>query len=68
MKIVVTDACISAGQCVRAAPKIFAQHEDDGTAVVLQETPPSEMYEAVRTAASGCPARAIQLIEEQMEG
>ncbi len=51
--------CIGAGQCVTAAPKVFAQNEDDGMVIVLQEEPEDSQLAATRSAIRLCPARAI---------
>lgn len=53
--------CISAGQCVLAAPAVFDQRDDDGVVILLQEEPPAEEHEAVRQAAIMCPALVITL-------
>jgi ferredoxin len=53
------DKCIGAGQCVHAAPKVFAQNEDDGMVVLLDEAPTPEKHADVRSAIRLCPARAI---------
>jgi len=60
------DRCIGAGQCVRAAPTVFAQNDDDALAYLLQEEVGSELRDAVDNAARWCPARAI-LIENLKE-
>ena len=49
--------------CVMAAPKVFAQNEDDGLVIVLDDNPPPEQYEAVREAARLCPAIVIKINE-----
>ncbi len=53
------DKCIGAGQCVRAAPTIFSQNDEDGIVVLLQERVAQELTGAATTAAKWCPARAI---------
>lgn len=55
--------CVGGGQCVLAAPEVFDQREDDGIVVLLDETPPAELREAVQDAAMLCPAAAIRVIE-----
>jgi ferredoxin len=57
------DKCIAAGHCVRAAPAVFSQNEDDGVVVLLQENPPPEQHKAVRSAARLCPAVVITIDE-----
>ncbi|QTO23422.1 MULTISPECIES: ferredoxin [Burkholderia cepacia complex] len=60
MKIKVdVDKCIGAGLCVLAAPKVFAQDEDTGLVILLQEEPAEDQHEAVREAARLCPALVI---------
>lgn len=53
--------CVGGGQCVVAAPNVFAQNEADGLVVVLNENPPVEEYEAIRDAARLCPAVCIHV-------
>lgn len=55
------DACVGGGMCVMAAPAVFAQDEDDGLVVVLDENPPASEHEAVREASRLCPAMAIHV-------
>lgn len=57
------DRCVGAGVCAMAAPAVFDQNDDDGIVVVLQGDPPPSEAEAVRDAASRCPAAVIRLIE-----
>jgi ferredoxin len=57
------DNCISTGNCVLAAPELFDQSEDDGTVVVLNDTPTPELHESARRAAETCPALVIQIRE-----
>jgi ferredoxin len=65
MRVLVdVDKCIGAGSCVRAAATVFAQNEDDGLVVLLQEAPPAELLDKVKSAARLCPARAI-VVEER---
>lgn len=64
MKIKVDiDKCIGAGLCVLAAPQVFAQDDDTGLVVVLQEYPAADQHEAVREAARLCPALVISFDE-----
>ncbi|MBU2668088.1 ferredoxin [Actinoplanes bogorensis] len=55
--------CVAAGQCAMVAPDVFDQRDDDGVAVVLDDTPGPGQHEVVREAAAVCPAAAIHLIE-----
>ncbi|MCP3760680.1 ferredoxin [Streptomyces sp. TBY4] len=57
----IADDCVGAGQCVLAAPAVFDQDED-GVAIVLDETPGSEEHEAVREAVDLCPSSALRLL------
>ena len=56
--------CVAAGQCVLAAPEVFDQRDEDGIAVLLTDTPASELHDGVREAAVVCPAAAIRLTEQ----
>lgn len=52
MRVIVdVDKCIGATQCVRAAPTVFEQGEDDGLAVLLQENPSEGLLDKVKLAA-----------------
>jgi ferredoxin len=53
--------CVASGQCVLAAPDVFDQ-DDEGIAVLLQETPGPELHDDVKEAAAICPAAAIRLV------
>jgi ferredoxin len=55
------DTCVSAGQCVLAAPSVFDQREEDGVVVLLTATPPSEAAAGVAHAVAVCPAQAIRV-------
>jgi ferredoxin len=57
------DLCIGAGQCVRAAAKVFDQDDETGLVVLLDENPPESLRDAVKNAERLCPARAI-VVEE----
>jgi ferredoxin len=64
MKVVVDqDKCVSAGQCVMAAPEVFDQREEDGVALLLEPHPGPERHHEVREAAMLCPAAAIRVQE-----
>ena len=65
MRVVVThEKCVAAGQCVRAAPSVFAQSDDDGTVMLLVEQPDASTVEAVQKAVGWCPSGAIRLRNE----
>ncbi|MEV4754809.1 ferredoxin [Micromonospora sp. NPDC049559] len=56
--------CVGAGQCVLTEPAVFDQREDDGTVIVLDETPGDEKtVDRVREAVHLCPSRALDLVE-----
>ncbi|MDX2681476.1 ferredoxin [Streptomyces sp. NY05-11A] len=55
--------CVASGQCVLLAPDVFDQRDEDGMVVLLDETPPAELQDAVRESATVCPAAAIRLVE-----
>ncbi|HEY3501763.1 MAG TPA: ferredoxin [Actinocatenispora sp.] len=55
------DACVASGQCVMAAAEVFDQRDEDGIAVLLDETPAAEHADGVRQAAAVCPALAIAI-------
>ncbi|MBX6766045.1 MAG: ferredoxin [Actinomadura rubrobrunea] len=64
MKVVADrNVCIGAGNCVMTAPDVFDQSEDDGTVVLLQDSPSEEQQAAVRRAVSLCPSGAITIRE-----
>lgn len=65
MKVTVhADKCVAAGQCVLLTPEVFDQREEDGVVVLLDDTPPLALRDAVRESAAVCPASAIDLVEE----
>jgi ferredoxin len=53
--------CIGAGQCVRVAPKLFAQDETTGLVVLLEAAPGHDQEAAAKDAAQLCPAGVIGL-------
>jgi ferredoxin len=55
--------CVGSGQCALLAPDVFDQREEDGMVVLLDESPPVELHDAVREAAVVCPAAVIRLVE-----
>lgn len=56
--------CVASGQCVVAAPDVFDQRDEDGVAVVLDQTPSEELYDEVSEAVAVCPAAALRLVRE----
>ena len=55
--------CIGAGQCVRVAPQVFDQDENEGLVMLVDATPPFDAADKVRKAVILCPAQAI-LVDE----
>jgi ferredoxin len=60
---VAVERCAGAGQCARTAPEIFDQDEDLGTVIVLNDSPPPQLYGAVRMAAELCPNAVIRVLD-----
>jgi ferredoxin len=54
-----TGKCVGAGQCVLTAPALFDQSEDDGTVIVLNDTPEGELVEKAREAMHLCPSQSL---------
>lgn len=64
MKVTVdSEKCCAGGNCVMTAPAVFDQRDSDGTVVLLTETPPAELHDAVREAADVCPSACITVTE-----
>lgn len=64
MKVIVDqDRCIASGQCVMTADDVFDQREEDGVVRLLIAEPPAARADAVREAATLCPAQAITIEE-----
>ncbi|WP_406315357.1 ferredoxin [Streptosporangium sp. NBC_01639] len=64
MKVTIEqDKCVASGQCVVAAADVFYQRDEDGIAVLLNPTPPTEQAADVRHAVAVCPALAIHIEE-----
>ncbi len=62
MRIGVNDkACIGSGQCALALPEVFDQDGSDGTVVLLNDQPPTELHDDVYEVADRCPVRAIEV-------
>lgn len=53
--------CCGAGQCVRAAPDVFAQRESDGLVLLRDAEPADSRCADVLGAADLCPGRAISI-------
>ncbi len=54
------DVCASTGACMQVCPEVF-EVRSDGYLYVLQEEPPAELHDKVRTAADLCPTAAISV-------
>jgi ferredoxin len=64
MKVIVEQPkCVSAGNCVAHAPDVFDQSEDDGSVILLDESPSADRADDVRQAEAACPAMAIHVLE-----
>lgn len=64
MRIVVDyDKCQTHGQCVMAAPEVFAI-DAEGWQQVLQERPDESLRDKVEAAVDACPTQAITLLED----
>ena len=62
MKIIAdTGKCVGAGQCVLTEPTLFDQSEEDGTVIVLDDTPEGELVDKAREAVHVCPSQALSL-------
>lgn len=57
------DKCCGAGSCVRTAPEVFDQRDEDGLVVVLDAQPPDRLRAAVDEAAAICPAGVISILD-----
>ena len=65
MKVTIDrNKCVGAGQCVLAAPEVFAQSDEDGLVVLRVQTPSTELREPVRAAANLCPSLAITVEDD----
>lgn len=55
------ERCIGSGVCTVYAPRTF-EIDDAGVSVVVD--PAGEPLEQIRAAAAGCPARAIDVVDD----
>ncbi|HEY2056169.1 MAG TPA: ferredoxin [Solirubrobacterales bacterium] len=55
--------CQGYANCVVEADAIFDIDDETGKAIVLQETVPEDLAEAVRAAVASCPVDAISIEE-----
>lgn len=56
------DLCISAGNCVMAAPEVFDQ-DDDGIVVLLADPVPEAEHDRAREAVRLCPAAVLRVAD-----
>lgn len=57
-------SCVSSGNCLMAAPKVFDQDPEDGRVILLTEEPGEDQRGNVDKAIFLCPAQAIAWAEE----
>jgi ferredoxin len=55
------DVCCGSGNCVMTVPAVFDQADADGLVLLLDPSPPADLYDAVRRAAHICPSGAIHV-------
>lgn len=53
------EKCIASGNCVLESPDVFGQDED-GIVMLLNPSPPLELYDSIEAAARACPAAVIE--------
>lgn len=62
MKVIVDSGrCELHGECVMAAPEVFAIEDDDDAVTVLNAEPGEHLRSAVEEAAMMCPVAAIRI-------
>jgi ferredoxin len=62
MKVIVdTDRCELHGECVMAAPDVFAIEDDKDSVTLLNDQPGERLRSAVEEAAMMCPVSAIRI-------
>jgi ferredoxin len=62
MKVIVdTNRCELHGECVMAAPDVFAIEDDKESVTVLNDQPGEHLRSAVEEAAMMCPVTAIRI-------
>lgn len=55
------ERCVGAGHCVRAAPSVFEQRDDDGIVVLLVDEATDAMRAKLEKAVELCPSQAIHI-------
>jgi ferredoxin len=64
MRIVVDfDKCSGLGLCEAEAPDLF-EVQDDGSLVVLDDSPGSDQLDVARAACEACPTEALALVDD----
>jgi ferredoxin len=64
MRIVVDRSrCTGLGMCEAEAPDLF-EVQDDGTLLVLDESPGAAHRDAVQAAVEACPTEALSVVED----
>jgi ferredoxin len=61
------EQCISSGNCVQAAPRLFAQ-DDEGLVVALVERPGASDLDDLHKAIASCPTAVITIEKEGENG
>jgi ferredoxin len=62
MKVIVdTSRCELHGECVMAAPDVFAIEDDQDSVTLLNDQPDEQLRSAVEEAAMMCPVTAIRI-------
>jgi ferredoxin len=59
--VVERDKCCGYGNCVLAAPTVFALSEVDGIVYALDPHPPADLRDQVAHAVGDCPTEALGL-------
>ena len=61
MRIIIDhETCASTGMCTSFAPEVF-ELADDGTLLLLVESPSEELMDAVEGAVDSCPVEALSI-------
>ena len=53
------ETCIGSGNCVRLAPTVFDQDDEDGRVTLLPGADPDAVADDVELAVTGCPVGAL---------
>ncbi|MHB8142821.1 MAG: ferredoxin [Thermoleophilia bacterium] len=57
------DECLGDGICADECPQVFVINDEDGLAMIVNESPDESLREVVQSAADECPAEII-IVEE----